>query len=138
MQQTGLPGKEPRNSAFVTRARDMGQTRRATRVRTSIDVNWGFSEVCSYAGTILNLTVLGCAIHNKEGVPVQPGQIISIRFWMPYERILKVEVVHTKLEGVQGFGARFLDLTKDEQETLEEMVQLFGEPSSSPATTGPK
>jgi hypothetical protein len=116
----------------------MGESRRATRVRTSIDVNWGFSEVCSYAGTITNLTVLGCAIHNKEGVEVRPGQIISIRFWMPYERILKVEVVHTKLEGMQGFGARFLDLTKDEKETLEKMVQLFGEPSSRQATIRPK
>ena len=118
----------------------MGQTRRATRVQTSIDVNWGFVEVCPYAGTIINLTVLGCAIHNKNGVEVQPGQLVSIRFWMPYERFLTVEVVHTELkqEGVRGFGARFVDLTKDEKETLEEMVQLFGEPSSSPATTGPK
>ena len=106
----------------------MAQNRRATRVPTSIDVNWGFTEVCAYAGTIINLTVLGCAIHNKEGVAVRPGQIIFIRFWMPSERILKVEVVHTKLESVTGFGARFLDLTKEEKETLREMVQLFGEP----------
>ena len=118
----------------------MGQTRRATRVQTSIDVNWGFLEVCPYAGTIINLTVLGCAIHNKNGAEVLPGQIVSVRFWMPSERILKVEVVHTELkqEGVRGFGARFVDLTKDEKETLEEMVQLFGEPSSTQATITPK
>lgn len=112
---------------------NMGQPRRATRVPTSIDVKWGFSEVCTYAGTIINLTVLGCAVHNREGTEVRPGQIVFIRFWMPSERILKIEVVHTALEGVQGFGARFLDLTDEERETLEQMVQLFGEPHRSPA-----
>ena len=105
----------------------MGQKRRATRVPTSIDVKWGFAEVCDYAGTIIDLTVLGCGIRNDEGVEVLPGQIVFIRFWMPYERILKVEVVHTALDRLQGFGARFLDLAEDEKETLEQMVQLFGE-----------
>lgn len=72
------------------------------------------------------MTVLGCGILNKEGVEVKPGQVIMIRFWMPLERILKVKVVHNKLEGVIGFGAKFLDLTKEEKETLKQMVQLFG------------
>ena len=74
------------------------------------------------------MTVLGCAIHNKEGVKVRLGRIVLIRFWMPHERILKVEVVHKALKGVQGFGAKFLDLTKEERETLEQIVELFGEP----------
>jgi hypothetical protein len=74
------------------------------------------------------MTVLGCAIHNQAGVEVRPGQIILIRFWMPHERILKVEVVHRSLQGVQGFGAKFVDLTREERETLEQIVQLFGEP----------
>jgi len=72
------------------------------------------------------MTVFGCAIHNAEGVKVKPGQIILIRFWMPQERILKVEVVHKMLKGVQVFGAKFLDLTKEEKMTLKQMVQLFG------------
>lgn len=72
------------------------------------------------------MTVLGCGILNKEGVEVKPGQVIMIRFWMPLERILKVQVVHNTLEGVIGFGAKFLDLTKEEKETLKQMVQLFG------------
>jgi hypothetical protein len=106
----------------------MAQTRRATRVPTSIDIKWGFTEICAYAGTIIDLTVLGCGVHIKEAIEVHSGQIVFIRFWMPNERILKVEVVHTALEEVQGFGARFLDLTDDEKDTLEEMVRLFGEP----------
>lgn len=112
------------------RAADPATARRATRVPTSIDVKWGFADICDYAGTIINLTVLGCAMHNREGVEVRPGQVVFIRFWMPHERIMKVEVVHTALEGVQGFGARFLDLAEDDKETLEEMVQLFGEPET--------
>jgi hypothetical protein len=110
----------------------MRESRRAKRVSTSIDIYWGFTEECPYAGTIINMTVLGCAIHNKEGVEVQPGQIVLIRFWMPQERILKVEVVHKKLKGAQNFGAKFLDLTKEERETLEQIVQLFGEPDKQP------
>ena len=106
----------------------MGENRRAQRVSTSIDINWGFAEDCPYAGTIINLTVLGCAIHNKEGAEVRPGEIVFIRFWMPYERILKVEVVHKALKDVQGFGAKFQGLTEEEIETLEQIVQLFGEP----------
>ncbi|MBV9957196.1 MAG: PilZ domain-containing protein [Acidobacteria bacterium] len=106
----------------------MEQRRRARRVSTSIDINWGFTEECPYAGTIIDLTVLGCAIHNREGVEVVPGQIVLIRFWMPHERILKIEVVHQALKGVVGFGAKFLDLTAEESETLEQIVQLFGEP----------
>jgi len=106
----------------------MDPTRRATRVPTSIDIKWGFGEVCAYTGTIINLTVLGCAVHNKEGVDVQPGQIVFIQFWMPSERILKVEVMHTALQAVPGFGARFLDLTDEEKDTLEQLVRLFGEP----------
>jgi len=74
------------------------------------------------------MTVLGCAIHNKDDVDIQPGQIVQIRFWMPLERILKVEVVHNSLKGVEGFGAKFIGLTRDDKETLEQMVQLFGEP----------
>ena len=112
----------------------MAQTRRATRVPTSIDIKWGFEETCTYAGTIINLTVLGCGIRNTEGVEVSPGQIVFIRFWMPHERILKVEVVHTALDGVQGFGARFLDLAAEEKETLEQMVQLFGESARAKRT----
>lgn len=100
--------------------------RRARRVPTEIEINWGFEADCPYAGTIINMTVFGCAIHNKEDVKVHPGQIILIRFWMPQERILKVEVVHKMLKGVKVFGAKFLDLTKEEKETLREMVQLFG------------
>ena len=108
----------------------MNQTRRAERVITSIDVKWGFAEDCPYTGTIINLTVLGCALHNQAGVEVQPGQIVFIRFWMPHERILKIEVVHTALKGVQGFGAKFLELAEEEKETLEQLVQLFGEPQN--------
>jgi hypothetical protein len=100
--------------------------RRARRVPTSIDIKWGFDGDCPYAGTIINMTVFGCAIHNTEGIKVKPGQIILIRFWMPQERILKVEVVHKMLKGVQIFGAKFLDLTKEEKMTLKQMVQLFG------------
>jgi hypothetical protein len=103
----------------------MGQ-RRARRVPTSIDINWGFEGDCPYSGTIINMTLFGCAIHNKESIKVLPGQIILIRFWMPQERILKVEVVHKTLKGVQVFGAKFLDLTKEEKETLKQMVQMFG------------
>jgi hypothetical protein len=106
----------------------MGEIRRAKRVSTSIDIKWGFAEDCPYAGTIIDLTVLGCAIHNREGVAVKPKQVVFIRFWMPHERLLKVEVVHTALKGVQGFGARFLNLATEERETLEQIVQLFGEP----------
>jgi hypothetical protein len=108
----------------------MGKSRKARRVNTSIDVNWGFAEECPYAGTIINMTVLGCAIQNKDGIEVQPGQTILVRFWMPHKRILKVEVVHNSLKGVQGFGAKFLELTDEEKETLEQLVQLFGEPES--------
>jgi hypothetical protein len=115
--------ERPRARALV-----MDPPRRATRVPTSIDIKWGFGEVCAYAGTIINLTVFGCAVHNKEEVDVQPGQIVFIQFWMPSERILKVEVRHTALQAVQGFGARFLDLTDEETDTLEQLVRLFGEP----------
>jgi hypothetical protein len=108
----------------------MGENRRAKRISTSIDINWGFTEECPYVGTIINMTVLGCAIHHQEEVKARPGQIILIRFWMPHERILKVKVVHQKLKDMQGFGAKFLDLTKDESETLEQIVQLFGEPEN--------
>ena len=126
----GLHEIETRRSASEIRAPNMEQEpiRRATRVKTSIDVHWGYADICLYEGTIIDLTVLGCAVHNKSGVAVLPGQIVSIQFWMPSERILKVEVRHTKLQGVPGFGARFLDLTEADTETLEEMVQLFGEP----------
>jgi hypothetical protein len=122
-------------------------SRRARRVNTAIDVNWGFTKDCPYSGTIINLTVLGCALQIKdvragsdsdrvtkgktkteETIEIQPGQVILIRFWMPRKRVLKVEVVHKKLKGMKGFGAKFLDLTDEEQETLEQLVQLFGEP----------
>ena len=106
-----------------------GPTRRATRVKTSIDVNWGFEEDCPYDGTIINMTVFGCALQNRAGVEVGPGKTVFIRFWMPLERVMKIQVIHTSLEGVQGFGARFLDLTEDETETLDQMIQMFGEPS---------
>jgi PilZ domain len=107
--------------------------RRARRVPTEIDIKWGFEGDCPYSGMIINMTVFGCAIHNKDNVKVRPGQVILIRFWMPQERLLKVEVVHKMLKGVQVFGAKFLDLTKEEKETLKEMVQLFGKLESKEA-----
>jgi hypothetical protein len=113
-------------------APEKGSSRRATRVKTSIDVHWGFTEDCTYAGTIINMTVFGCAVQNREGVEVKPGKTVFIRFWMPLDRIMKVQVVHTSLEGVQGFGARFLDLTEDEKETLDQIIQMFGEPNLYP------
>lgn len=111
----------------------MGKSiRRARRVNTSIDVDWGFTKDCPHAGTIINLTVLGCAIHNKEGIDVKPGQTILVRFWKPHKHVLKIEVVHNSLkaEGVQGFGAKFLELTDEEKDTLEQLVRLFGEPET--------
>ena len=109
----------------------MVEHRRAQRVSTSIDIHWGYAEECPYAGTIINLTVLGCAIHTEAEVEVRPGRVVFIRFWMPQERMLKVEVVHKGLKAVEGFGAKFLELTKEEIETLEQMVQLFGEPQGA-------
>ena len=103
----------------------MGE-RRARRVPTSIEIKWGFTDDCPYAGTITNMTVFGCGIQNDEGVEVRAGQIILIRFWMPLERILRVEVVHKILKGSKIFGTKFLDLTKEEKETLKQMVQMFG------------
>jgi len=111
----------------------MGKSiRRATRVNTSIDVKWGFAADCPYEGTIINLTVLGCAIHNKAGIEVKPGQIIRVRFWKPHKHVLKIEVVHISLKakGMQAFGAKFLDLSDEEKDTLEQLVQLFGEPDT--------
>jgi hypothetical protein len=111
----------------------MGKSiRRATRVNTSIDVKWGFAADCPYEGTIINLTVLGCAIHNKAGIEVKIGQIIRVRFWKPHKHVLKIEVIHNSLkaEGLQGFGAKFLDLSDEEKDTLEQLVQLFGEPDT--------
>jgi hypothetical protein len=32
---------------------------------------------------------------------------------------------------VQGFGAKFLELTDEEKETLEQLAQLFGEAESA-------
>src|SRR5687768_8989578 len=102
--------------------------RRATRVNTSIEVKWGFTKDCPYTGTIINLTVLGCAVQIKGRTKVQPGQVVLIRFWMPRKRILKVEVIHNSLQEGKGFGAKFLDLNEEEKDTLEQLVQLFGEP----------
>ncbi|MEK6279143.1 MAG: PilZ domain-containing protein [Acidobacteriota bacterium] len=109
------------------------EKRRARRVNTAIEVKWGFAKDCPYEGTIINLTVLGCAIQNKAGIEVKPGQTILVRFWSPRKQILKIEVIHNllKAEGVQGFGAKFLELTEKEKETLEQLVQLFGEPEST-------
>jgi hypothetical protein len=107
--------------------------RRARRVPTSIDINWGFEADCPYKATIVNMTVFGCGIQNKEDIEVLAGQVIMIRFWMPQERILKVEVVHKMLEDVKVFGAKFIDLTKDEKDTLRQMVQLFGKLESKEA-----
>jgi len=130
--------KKASKERVPSRALDMGPTRRATRVPTSIDIKWGLAEDCTYDGTIINLTVLGCAVHNKEGVNIEPGQTVFIRFWMPHERILTVEVMHTALEGVEGFGARFLGLAEEDKETLEQMVQLFGEPHREKRTISSK
>lgn len=105
--------------------------RRARRVSTSIEVQWGSTKDCPYTGTIINLTVLGCAVQIEEGGEVQPGQVILIRFWMPRKRILKVEVVHNSLKEAKGFGAKFLDLNEEEKDTLEQLVKLFGEPEPS-------
>ena len=113
-------GKEGANQAL-----DMAE-RRARRVPTDIDIKWGFEADCPHGGTIINMTVFGCAIENKDNVAVRPGQVVLIRFWMPQDRILKVEVVHKMLKGTQVFGAKFLELTKEDKETLKQMVQLFG------------
>jgi len=102
--------------------------RRARRVNTSIDVKWGLTNDCPYTGTIINLTVLGCALQIKDATEVHPGQVVLIHFWKPRKRILKVEVVHNSLKDVKGFGARFLDLNDEENDTLEQLVKLFGEP----------
>jgi hypothetical protein len=107
--------------------------RRARRVNTSIEVQWGITKDCPYTGTIINLTVLGCALQFAGRTKVQPGQVVLIRFWRPRKRILKVEVVHNSLKDVKGFGAKFLDLNEEEKDTLEQLVQLFGEPD--PANT---
>ncbi len=107
--------------------------RRARRVNTSIEVQWGFTKDCPYTGTIINLTVLGCALQFGGRTKVQPGQVVLIRFWMPRKRILKVEVVHNSLKEAKGFGAKFLDLNEEEKDTLEQLVQLFGEePANTP------
>ncbi len=77
------------------------------------------------------MTVLGCAVHDKDGIDVRPGQIVLVRFWLPRKQILKIVVVHTRLQGgLKGFGAMFVDLTEDQKETLEQIIDLFAEPEA--------
>ena len=110
--------------------------RRARRVNTSIEVKWGFTKDCPFTGTIINLTVIGCAVKIDGRRKVKPGQVVLIRFWMPRKRILKVEVVHNALKEAKGFGAKFLDLNEEEKDTLEQLVHLFGEDPEPPSTPG--
>ncbi len=93
----------------------------------------GITKDCPYTGTIINLTVLGCAVQIKDPHRGRTRAAGSHPLLEASQANSKGRGCPQLVKDVKGFGARFLDLNEEEKDTLEQLVKLFGEPE--PAIT---
>ncbi len=98
--------------------------RRYPRAKVSITVNWGTAPNCGFEGVIAILGLGGCLI--KAPLHASPGRAVFIRMSLTGEAsdtiVLRGHVKY-EMEGI-GLGVEFAGLTKEEQKTIGDIVDL--------------
>ena len=98
------------------------EKRRHPRIRVSLFVDWGFTNDCAQQGRITSISIGGCFIQTPDEVQAQ--ERLFIRLSLPEERLLRGEVRYHMPE--IGFGVMFVDLTIEDQLTLESLIASYG------------
>ena len=101
--------------------------RRAQRVDTAIPTRWGVTNECSRYGKILNLSTTGCLIATQ----VEPlnGRTIYLRFGLPTGHSIELQGEVVQFRRNVGFALEFEELTKEDNYTLEQLVEYYKEMS---------
>ena len=98
------------------------EKRRHQRIQVSLFVDWGFTNNCALQGRITSISVGGCFIQTPD--EVQAREQLFIRLNLPEEHLLGGEVRY-HMPNV-GFGVMFIDLTIEDQLTLETLIASYG------------
>ena len=91
------------------------------RVHTQFPVVFA-GEACVGEGTVLNLSVPGCAIHSRN--PVQPGSYLEMRMLVP-DITPPLRVGLAKVRWCEGrrFGVEFIQMPGQDQVRLGRLVK---------------
>lgn len=122
----------PRLGAQAATTVDFRDQRRHVRARVSINVDWGLTPSCEFAGDrVTSLSVGGCFIQTER--PVKEDATVYVRLWeMPGGRgtfrgvvryLLQLSPKHPPI----GLGLEFPDLGEEERANLKEVLSFFGE-----------
>lgn len=97
--------------------------RKAPRVETAIPVRWGVNPECPRYGKILNLSVHGCLIESQ----VEPlnGKTIFLRFGLPTGHSMALQGEPVKYRRGLGFSLEFTGMSKEDNYTLEQLVEYY-------------
>jgi len=98
--------------------------RRYPRAKVSIPVNWGTAPNCGFEGVIAILGLGGCLIQTRMYAP--KGHVVFIRMSLngggQDASVLRGHIKY-QMDGI-GLGVEFAGLTKEEQKTIGDIVDL--------------
>lgn len=101
------------------------ERRRHERIKVTFFINWGFDADCGRQARITSLSVGGCFVQTAD--QTKAGQRVFLRMALPEERVLPGEVRY-HMPGI-GFGLMFVDMTVEERQLLQTLVEHYKENS---------
>jgi PilZ domain len=97
--------------------------RETRRVKTTLSCNWGVTEDCPRNGTITSLSPKGCFVQTKAAV--SEGAKLFLNLWLPSRRWLPLRGHILYHIPRVGFGLTFADLSANDQEMLELLIDYY-------------
>lgn len=123
----------PRLGAGPGASVDFRDQRRYARARVAINVDWGTTPACEFAGDrVTSLSVGGCFIQTER--QVNEGSAVYVRLWeMPggrgtFRGVVRYQLQLSPKHPPIGLGLEFPDLGPEEAASLKEVLNFFGEP----------
>ncbi len=87
----------------------------------SLYIDWGFTSACAQQARLTSFSIGGCFVQTAE--EASKGQAIFLRLGIPGTPALRGEVRYYMPP--VGFGVMFVELTIEEQLTLESLVAHY-------------
>lgn len=129
---TARGSEAPRLGAGPGASVDFRDQRRHVRARVAINVDWGVTPACEFAGDrVTSLSVGGCFIQTER--QVNEGSTVYVRLWEmqggrgTFRGVVRYQLQLSPKHPPIGLGLEFPDLGEEERANLKEVLSFFGE-----------
>lgn len=125
----------------------MDEPKKAVQIRPPMPCHWGLTDECLRNGRItrLSVTYRTCFIQTKA--PASDGDAMYVKIWLPDEFIAGTALANNfilmrgtvvRYSPKVGFGLRFGELTRGENEILSMLVSFYQERQSASPQNSPQ